>query len=165
MCAYDSAYSSTPIYTIFLIIFRVGYDLDFNKDGQFVQKQWQIATAWKNPSESLKPRVDEIERGLRLMVPALLDRMKAAQMHFIDCLATGWPENDGGEATAVVGEAASAEMEEVARVFMDVNRLRHSTISEIIGATTVYEAALFLQALARFVIGLNGLYSAHGPSK
>lgn len=142
-----------------------GYNLDFDKDGLFVEKQWQITSAWKNSSESLKPRINEIERGLRLMVPALLGRLKAAQVRFVDRLATDWPENDGDEMATVVRGAASAEMEELARVFKDVNRLRHSTISEIVGAMTVYEAALFLQALARFVIGLRSLDTAHESSK
>ncbi|OWM71828.1 hypothetical protein CDL15_Pgr017711 [Punica granatum] len=141
--------------------YELGYHLDFNNDGKDVEKQWQMETVWKNPSESLKPRIEEIERGLRLMVPALLGRLKAAQMRFVDCVAAKWPENDGNERAAVVRVAAVAEMEELARVFKDVNRLRRSTISEIVAAMTTYEAALFLQALAQFVVGLRNLDLAH----
>ncbi|KAK4768849.1 hypothetical protein SAY86_026999 [Trapa natans] len=138
--------------------YELGCNLDFNKDGQLVEKQWQTAMAWRNSSESLRPRIEEIERGLRLMLPALLGRMRAAQMRFVGHLAAGWPEDCGDEAAAaVIGEAAAEEMEELGRVLRDVNRLRHSTISEIVGATTVYEAALFLQALGEFVIGLASL--------
>ncbi|CAK9164600.1 unnamed protein product [Ilex paraguariensis] len=51
-----------------------------------------------------------------------------------------------------VGEAVVAEM---MSVFMDANRLRRSVLTEILNVTNVFQAALFLEGLAQFLIGFQ----------
>lgn len=111
-----------------------------------MEKQWQIETAWKRRSKSLMPRIEDLERGLRLMVPSLTRRVTDAQAAFVAKL-----ESEG----RVDAGAATAQMEDLASVFRDANRLRRSAISEIVSATTTYQAALFLKALAQFLVGLG----------
>ncbi|KAF8379261.1 hypothetical protein HHK36_028694 [Tetracentron sinense] len=112
--------------------------------------------AWKNPSKPLLNRVEQIECGLRLMVPALVARSRAAQAGFIDRVAVDWVRCQGRkEATKDFCGAVMAQMEELMIVFMDANRLRRSILTEIMGATDVYQAALYLQAFAQFLVGFR----------
>lgn len=132
----------------YLFDYEIGSVEGIAGNGDFLEKQWHVATAWSSPSKLLMPRIDDIERGLRLMVPALSRRVLDAQTKFVRSIAA-----DGAAQAA----AAAKQMEELVSVFRDANRLRWSTIAEIVGATTMYQAALFLQALARFVVGLGNL--------
>ncbi|KAK9276023.1 hypothetical protein L1049_005554 [Liquidambar formosana] len=118
---------------------------------------WQIAMAWKNPSKALMIRIDQIECGLRLMVPALVTRARNAQAEFIDRVAVDWTTCEGSKdgLKAPIGEAMMHEMDEIVSVFVDANRLRRSVLAEIIGALNVYQAALFLEGLAQFLVGFR----------
>lgn len=125
---------------------------------ELFDRPWHIATAWKNPSKTLMSQIDQIECGLRLMVPALASRARNAQEVFVESVAENWGRCDGGKkdaAKAVVGEAMDAQMDEMVSVFVDANRLRRSVLTEITGAANVYQAALFLEALAQFLVGFR----------
>lgn len=92
------------------------------------------------------------------MVPALMARVRDAQAGFVERVARNWGPYDGGKkeaAKAVMAEAMEAEMEEMVSVFVDANRLRRSVLTEIIGASSVYQAALFLEGLAQFLVGFR----------
>ncbi|XP_047338845.1 protein INAPERTURATE POLLEN1 [Impatiens glandulifera] len=112
-------------------------------------RNWQISTAWKSPTRELSNRVDEIERGLRLMVPALVSRAREAQGKFVKKVAVDWRRKE------VVGKAVGEEMEEMGCVVVDANRLRRSVLADILVATNVYQAAVFLEGLAQFVVGFR----------
>ncbi|GER31697.1 glutamyl-tRNA(Gln) amidotransferase subunit A [Striga asiatica] len=45
------------------------------------------------------------------------------------------------------------EMEELVGVVVDANRLRRSVLADVMSATTVYKATLFLEAAAEFLVG------------
>lgn len=125
---------------------------------QFGDRPWHVATAWRSPSNSLAQKVEQVECGLRLMVPALAARARDAQAAFVERVAKNWGPFDGGKketAKAVMAEAMEAEMEEMVSVVLDANRLRRSVLAEIIGATSVYQAALFLEGLAQFLVGFR----------
>ncbi|KAJ9147749.1 hypothetical protein P3X46_029874 [Hevea brasiliensis] len=77
-----------------------------------------------DPSKSLIFKIKHIERGLRLMVPALVDRIRRAQLGLVRSVAADWMNYRGK-----ISEAMKLEMEELASVFMDANRLRRSVIS------------------------------------
>lgn len=113
--------------------------------------------AWKSPSKRLTNRVDQIECGLRLMVPALSARARDAQAAFVEKLAIEWGKCEGlkEEMKGVIAESAAAEMEELVGVFVDANRLRRSVISDILSVTDVNQAAVFLEALAQFLVGFR----------
>src|SRR5262249_21327511 len=124
-----------------------GFDLD---------RPWQVATAWKDVSKNLMIQIEQIECGLRLIVPALLDRSRKAQMDFVKSVAGAWPDNEGKKERMVgVGEAVKMGMEEIVVVFADANRLRRSVITEIVGALDVFQGALFLEGLAQFLVGFR----------
>lgn len=125
------------------------------KKFHFRDKSWEIAAAWKNPCKALMSRIEQIECGLRLMVPAIVARARVAQVGFTERVTTEWGRKEGAKPTAVVREAAEAQIEELTCIFLDANRLRRSILTEIIGATTVYQAALFLEGLSQFVIGFR----------
>lgn len=91
-------------------------------------------------------------------MPALMARVRDAQAGFVERVARNWGPYDGGKkeaAKAVMAEAMEAEMEEMVSVFVDANRLRRSVLTEIIGASSVYQAALFLEGLAQFLVGFR----------
>lgn len=127
------------------------------KNCDFFDKPWEIAMAWKAPSKILMTRIDQIECGLRLMVPALVDRVRNAQAGFMKRVVEHWVWCEGNKEAArgLIGDAMAAEMEEMVSVFLDANRLRRSVLAEIISATNVYQAALFLVGLAQFLVGLR----------
>lgn len=114
---------------------------------KFLDKSWHVVMAWKNPSKTLTSRVDKIECGLRLMVPALASRWRNAQSAFV--------ENLGRCDKAAIGEILAAEMEDMVGVFVDANRLRRSILADILSTTDLYQAALFLEALAEFLVGFK----------
>lgn len=118
------------------------------ESNELLSRPWHIVTAWKKPSASLTARVEQIECGVRLMAPALAARARAAQAAFVAAVARDWSE-------AAIGEAAAAQMEEMAGVVVDANRLRRSVLTEMVGATTVYQSALFLEALSQFLVGFR----------
>ncbi|PRQ18117.1 putative transcription factor TGA like domain-containing protein [Rosa chinensis] len=136
-------------------------DSDADSDSlvvQFGDRPWHIATAWRSPSSSLTQKVEQVECGLRLMVPALAARARDGQAAFVERVARNWGPYDAGKkeaAKAVMAEAMEAEMEEMVSVLVDANRLRRSVLAEIVGAASVYQAALFLEGLAQFLVGFR----------
>ncbi|KAF7806996.1 protein INAPERTURATE POLLEN1 [Senna tora] len=138
--------------------FRLRSDLNPSEvTDPFSDKPWQVAMAWRNPSEALISRMDEIERGLREIVPALNARVREAEARFVDRVVDKWYpcRERKEEAKVAVGSTLEAHMEELVSVFLDANRLRRSVIGEIVGETSVYQGALFLEALAQFLIGFR----------
>ncbi|ESR64716.1 protein INAPERTURATE POLLEN1 [Citrus sinensis] len=91
--------------------------------------------AWRNVSKNLMSQIEQIECGLRLMVPALIGRIK---------------KSDEG-LKGVIGEEMKEEMDDIVSVFVGANRLRKSVIAEIVG-TMFIQAALFLEALPNFLL-------------
>ncbi|EPS66433.1 hypothetical protein M569_08344, partial [Genlisea aurea] len=87
-------------------------------------------------SSSRRAKIDRIECGLRLMVPALAARARDAQANF------------------PTASAAAAE-EELAGVLADANRLRRSVLADILAAATPRQSAAFLQSLAEFLVGFR----------
>ncbi|CAN1748079.1 Protein INAPERTURATE POLLEN1 [Linum perenne] len=106
--------------------------------------------AWKEPSDTLTVKIEQIERGLRLIVPSFSERMKKAQSEFMSKVGVAEEKS-----AAVVAEAMKAEMDEMVSVFVDANRVRRSVISEIVGALDLYQAALFLEGLGQFLVGFR----------
>ncbi|EXB54470.1 hypothetical protein L484_019029 [Morus notabilis] len=132
-----------------------------NDVNELFNRPWHIVMAWRNPPASLMARIDQIECGVRLMVPALAERARKAQERFVQTVAGDYwggrrrrdKEEEAGK--AVVGKAVMAEMDEMVGVLVDANRLRRSVLAEIIGATSVYQAAMFLEGLAQFLVGFR----------
>ncbi|GAB2300882.1 hypothetical protein Dimus_034918 [Dionaea muscipula] len=115
-----------------------------------------IVMAWKNPSKTLMAGIQQIECGLRLIVPALVARARDAQAGIIDKVAVEWAAAKGGDVVKeAVGKTTLEAIEELTCVFLDANRLRRSVLSEIIAALDVHQGALFLEGLAEFVIGFK----------
>lgn len=124
---------------------------------EMVGRSWKVAMAWKNGSKGLVSRIDQIECGLRLMVPALVSRWRGAQAGVIERVGAEWGSvegrKDGGK--GLIGQAVSAQMEELVSVFADANRLRSSVLSDILSALNVYQGALFLEGIAKFLVGFS----------
>ncbi|XP_057811086.1 protein INAPERTURATE POLLEN1 [Salvia miltiorrhiza] len=108
-----------------------------------------VAAAWRSPSKVLTMRVDQIECGLRLMAPALAARGRQAQGNLIRDVGAEWESKEG------VRAALEAEMEELVGVVVDANRLRRSVLADVLSVTNVYQAALFLEAVAAFLVGFR----------
>lgn len=120
-----------------------------------VGKNLEVVTAWEIPSSGLTSRVEQIECGLRLMVPAISARFRDAQKVFVERLGVEWGRREKEDVKGVIEEAMEVEMDEMTGVFLDANRLRRSVLSDIMGVTSVYQAALFLEGLAQFVVGFR----------
>lgn len=54
-----------------------------------------------------------------------------------------------------MAEAVAEEMEELVGVVVDANRLRRSVMADVLSVTTVYQAALYLEAVAQFLVGFR----------
>ncbi|KAK6947613.1 Transcription factor TGA like domain [Dillenia turbinata] len=134
-------------------------DSDDSEEGQydFINKPYQFAVAWRNASKNLMVKIEQIERGLRLMVPELNSRVRVLQGEFLERVAVKWVKYEGrkGNLRGEVEEALVGKMEEMTCAFLDANRIRRSVLSEIMGATNVYQAALFLEALSQFLVGFR----------
>ncbi|KAJ4828870.1 hypothetical protein Tsubulata_031205 [Turnera subulata] len=123
-----------------------------------LERPWPVVMAWKDHHpKSLAYKIEQIECGLRLMVPALMDRVKKAQSLFVQRVGKDWvrKKKNKEKEKVEVGEAVKMEMEELVSVFVDANRLRRSVISEIVGELTIYQGALFLEGLALFLVGFQ----------
>lgn len=123
----------------------------------YEDRPWQVAMAWRNPSEALTTRMDQIECGLRVIVPTLTDRMKHAEGVFVDRVVGDWfrCRERKGAAKVAVGADVKGHMEELVSIFLYANRLRRSVLVDIMSAASVYQAALFLEGLAQFLIGFR----------
>ncbi|GAB2235147.1 hypothetical protein Droror1_Dr00027640 [Drosera rotundifolia] len=119
-----------------------------------LDRPWSIAMAWKNPGKALMSGIQQIECGLRLIVPSLVVRARDAQARVVDKVACEWVKGSE-EATEGMGKATVEAMEELTCVVLDANRLRRSVLSEILAALDAYQAALFLEGLAEFVTGFR----------
>ncbi|GLT91029.1 hypothetical protein SLE2022_089390 [Rubroshorea leprosula] len=117
---------------------------------QNLDKPWQFLVAWNNPSNIPIARIEQIERGLRLMVTALVYRVRKAQTAVVRKITKDWVSCEGKKID--IEEAVNEEMEEMMAVFLDASRLRRSVITEIVGATNVYQGALFFEALSQFLV-------------
>ncbi|KAK6158013.1 hypothetical protein DH2020_005327 [Rehmannia glutinosa] len=122
---------------------------------EFHHRPWHVATAWRSPSRALTTRADQIECGLRLMAPALAARARHAQAKLARSVGAEWGSGEGVK--AAVGEAMAEAMEEMVGVVVDANRLRRSVLADVLSVTTVYQAALFFEAVAQFLVGFRDL--------
>ncbi|XP_020094945.1 protein INAPERTURATE POLLEN1 [Ananas comosus] len=110
--------------------------------------------AWADPPRGrLLARLDQIERGLRLLVPTLLSRVREAQAAFVESAAAEWAA--GADAEGEGDGAVAALVEELGAAIADANRLRRSVLGEMVAAMDVCQGALFLEALSQFVVGLR----------
>ncbi|CAH2078241.1 unnamed protein product [Thlaspi arvense] len=150
---------------------RENRDSDDDEDSlrlipDLVNQPLKIATAWKDPSDELMTRIDQIECTMRLMVPVLMDRMRKTQRGFVSRVSENWISSyQAGKkkktvaavaaSAASVDEEAKVEMEELVSIFVDANRLRKSVIMDIVGATSEHQAALFLEGLCQFLVGFK----------
>lgn len=120
---------------------------------EYLEGSWRVGKTWRSPGKALTTRVDQIECGLRLMVPALAARAREAQAKLVTIVAPEWGSKEGMK--AAVEEAVEREMEELVGVVVDANRLRRSVLADVLSAATVYQAASFLEALAQFLVGFR----------
>ncbi|KAL3818195.1 hypothetical protein ACJIZ3_004100 [Penstemon smallii] len=116
---------------------------------EFLERPWHVEVAWRSPSKALTMKVDQIECGLRLMVPALAARARHAQKKLVESVGADWRRKEGVKA------AVEAEMEELVGVVVDANRLRRSVLADVLSVTSVYQAAMFLEAFAQFLVGFR----------
>ncbi|KAK9668324.1 hypothetical protein RND81_13G051700 [Saponaria officinalis] len=111
-----------------------GFELDLSNMGR---------NPWRNLDGSLGHKVEHIECGLRLMVPAIGKRAREAQCRLVGKMGSGYE----------VGEMVGEVVEEMTCVFLDANRLRKSVLSDIVSALNVNQAAFFLHGLVQFYVG------------
>ncbi|KAL9242890.1 hypothetical protein vseg_016847 [Gypsophila vaccaria] len=133
------------IFTNLLRSFLEYDDSDDNDNGFDPSPSNTCSNPWRNLDRSLGHKVEHIECGLRLMVPAIGKRAREAQCRLIGRMGSGF------EAGEVVGEV----VEEMTCVFLDANRLRKSVLSDIVGVLTVNQAAYFLHGLVKFYVGFR----------
>ncbi|KAG7616946.1 Protein INAPERTURATE POLLEN1 [Arabidopsis thaliana] len=141
-------------------------DEDEETSLDLVNQPLKMTMAWKDPSDELVKRIDQIECTMRLMVPGLMDRMRKTQRSFVARVSESWVSSyqvgkkkkltaTVATASTSVDEAAKIEMEELVNIFVDANRLRKSVIMDIVGATSEHQAALFLEGLCQFLAGFK----------
>ncbi|XP_004488172.1 protein INAPERTURATE POLLEN1 [Cicer arietinum] len=121
-------------------------------------RPWQIAMAWRNPSETLITRMEQIECGLKSIVPTLTERLARAEGVFVERVVGDWfkcRERGDNKGKVILGGDVDVYLEEFVSVLVYANRLRRSVLVDIISAATVYQAALFLEGLAQFLIGFK----------
>ncbi|PSS09730.1 Protein INAPERTURATE like [Actinidia chinensis var. chinensis] len=119
---------------------------EFGENLSFFDRRWNVVKAWKSPSKGLMSKIEQIECGLRLMVPEIMARERHAHKVFVERLGEDWGKFEVRRA---------AKMDEMTGAFIDVNRPR-SVLADIMSATSVYQGALFLEKLAQFFVGFRG---------
>ncbi|EES05773.1 hypothetical protein BDA96_04G312900 [Sorghum bicolor] len=95
-----------------------------------------------SPSPRLLAAVDRVDRRIRAAVPAVSDRLRRAQEAFVAAEATGAAD-------------VEAFLEELMGVALQANRLRRGVLSDLVAAAGGYQAALYLEALSRFVLSMH----------
>lgn len=138
------------IFTNLLRSFLEDDDTNDSDDGQRFEFLGKPLNVSKTHGVSLGHIVEQVECGLRLMVPSIVARSRDAQAALVDQLAVGWrvmAEN------FEVDEALGDLVDKMTCVFLDANRLRRSVLADIMGALNVYQAAAFLEGLAQFYVG------------
>ncbi|KAG8071731.1 hypothetical protein GUJ93_ZPchr0006g42763 [Zizania palustris] len=95
-----------------------------------------------SPSPRLLAATDRVDRRIRAAVPAVSDRLRRAQEAFISAEVSGAPD-------------VEAFLEVLEGVALEANRLRRGVLSELVAAAGGYQAALFLEALSRFVLSMH----------
>lgn len=130
---------------------------NFRESSDYLDKPWHILMAWESGCQDLMTRIEQIECVLRLRLPSLVARGRKAQSFFVERIGSNWGRSEGKdeEVKSAIGEAMAEEMEELVSVFVDANRLRISVLTDILSATNVYQAALFLEGLAQFLVGFH----------
>ncbi|XP_074262932.1 protein INAPERTURATE POLLEN1 [Silene latifolia] len=131
------------IFTNLLRSFLETDDSDENDNGFDPESLNRPCNAWRNLDGSLGHKIENIECGLRLMVPAIAKRAREAQAKVVRKMAVG----------VDVGEVVGDVLEELTCVFLDANRLRRSVVCDIVGVLNVNQAAFFLHGLAQFYVG------------
>lgn len=124
----------------------------------------KIATAWRDPSNELMKKVDEIERKMGPIVTDLLDRMREAQKRFLENWVSSYQSQEGKQRKTVmettasvveVDEAAKDSMQELVSIFMEANGLRKSVINDIVAATSSDQKALFFEGVCKLLAGFK----------
>ena len=95
-----------------------------------------------SPSPRLLAAADRVDRRIRATVPAVSDRLRWAQEVFVAAEVTGAAD-------------VEAFLEELKGVALEANRLRRGVLSELVTAAGGYQAALYLEALSRFVLSMH----------
>ncbi|KAI3853296.1 hypothetical protein MKW92_014529 [Papaver armeniacum] len=114
--------------------------LNNDEDEEVTEKSADCPLVWKYPSKNLISKVEEMECGLRLILPGIMNRYRILQSGFID---------KKNEILKAVSGDVLVQMDELVSVFLDSNRLR-SILTEIISDTYVYQSAFYLQGLFIF---------------
>ncbi|KAG6788466.1 hypothetical protein POTOM_004533 [Populus tomentosa] len=125
----------TPIpfkdyYTNWSFLDEADSDEDTENDRKVLvfDRPCHVVMAWKDRSKHLMIKIEQNERGLRLMVPALLDRVKKAKSGFAGKIAEEWVNCERKEKMDV-SEGMKAEMEELVTVFLHANRTRICSVN------------------------------------
>ncbi|XP_073002496.1 protein INAPERTURATE POLLEN 1 homolog [Typha latifolia] len=162
--ALDLAASHDPSQLLSPTHLRTSLELPFLFLGDFhpslftilLRSLLQETRRFPKPSRDLLSKLDQIERGLRLIVPSLVARLGDAQTGFAEAAAVEWASSRGKQMKEADADGAiRARVEALAAVFLDANRLRRSVLDEIIAALGVYQAALYLEKLAKFVLKIS----------
>nr|SMG03374.1 protein Inaperturate Pollen1 [Eschscholzia californica] len=144
------------LFTNLLRSFLNNNSSDEEIDNTHIEKSSNFPLVWKYPSKNLMNKIEQIECGLRSMVPTLVTRYRKSHSKFLDKCGLNWINCESKqEILKTVEKDLMVEIEELVGVFLDANRLRRSVLTEIIGATDIYQAALYLEGLAQFFVGFS----------
>jgi hypothetical protein len=140
--ALDAAARQDPAQVIAAGDWRSPLELPFLWLGDFHPSLLTSLLRTLSPSPRLLSAADRVDRRIRASVPAVSDRLRRAQEAFVSA--------------EVAGRADMEEfLEELKAVALEANRLRRGVLSELVAAAGGYQAALFLQALSRFVLCMH----------
>lgn len=140
--ALDAAARQDPAQAICAVDWRSPLELPFLWLGDLHPSLLTSLLRSLSPSPRLLAAADRVDRRIRAAVPAVSDHLRRAQEAFI---------------SAEVAGAADVEafLEGVKGVALEANRLRRGVLSELVAAAGGYQAALFLEALSRFVLSMH----------
>ncbi|KAI3986437.1 hypothetical protein MKX01_037719 [Papaver californicum] len=129
---------------------------DDDEEEEATEKSAGYPLVWKYPSKNLISKIEELECGLRLILPGVMNRYRILQSGFIDKVGYDWIHSTGkNEILKAISGDVCVQMDELVSVFLDANRLRRSILMEIVSAMDVYQSALYLQGLAQFFLGFS----------
>ncbi|XP_037447686.1 protein INAPERTURATE POLLEN 1 homolog [Triticum dicoccoides] len=140
--ALDSAARQDPAQVICAGDWRSPLELPFLWLGDFHPSLLTSLLRSLSPSPRLLASADRVDRRIRTAVPVLSDRLRHAQEVFTSAEVAG-------------GADLEAFLEELKAVALEANRLRRGVLSDLVAAAGGHQAALFLEALSRFVLSMH----------
>ncbi|CAA7035000.1 unnamed protein product [Microthlaspi erraticum] len=118
-------------------------------------EEWKVVSPWKDSSARLMERLDILECRTRMMVPAFLEQMRAAQREYVVARVSEIFSNQGNKKVALNESFTPEQLDDFVQIFLAANRLRKRVLLSLVDSLTLDESARFLEAVCHILVGFK----------